>query len=658
MTQKDKNTNWKEFLAELRDGTKIYIVDGEHVRDNLDEQFTEGGHSEVYSFIPKSEIWVEHLESPSDMKENLTHELFEYYEMKEEENSYEKAHELASDIENALRRIPDYPGEQEPTKHPSNIYPHEKKESSMKIKKSAEEYTVEMYKNMLLDPLWREFQNEDITIAQSLGLRALDYHEGQDDPIYALGSSAYARSSVPVSIVEDAIYNLDLDSKEMPNDDELFDLIYELQSTLVDFFNSYKRKGKEGAAYTGHPIVRQYNTTLPPPTDYERKIYQQKEQTKLRNEYKKEMERLLKSIRQPSLEEASDEHLNYMLNVARNPFTKKDIRAVIDARKDAEQQEVQQEGQQEGQPSNIDTRIESTKEEETLQRESSMKIKKSAGLRKPKYVLYFDPKDHVEMNGRGIKYIYDAESDEKLSFEQGIEAIIEDLSGDIPEFYDYELNLYVGNATYFTYDLMVEYHPDEVPDEIVDKVGEWLDTNTFFEEIGKDGEETLDSKDELEGVKDLMHGIKEIKESTMKINSNTFQLKKGSEEYEELESILSKIAKDNSISDVEEIRVDVSQDTGIVHFKFAGEFNPLKEYALGKGHEKAEKDLREEEERMLKEDFPEDYEEFESFEEESDLGERLQEDYPEEFRGEPDISERTDRRRMGPKNTFPKRKRR
>lgn len=413
----NKTNTWKELLDELRDGTKIYIVDGEHVRDNLDEQFTEGGHSEVYSFIPKSEIWVEHLESPSDMKENLTHELFEYYEMKEEENSYEKAHELASDIENALRRIPDYPGEQEPTKHPSNIYPHEKKESSMKIKKSA-------------------------------------------------------------------------------------------------------------------------------------------------------------------------------------------------------------------------------------------------GLRKPKYVLYFDPKDHVEMNGRGIKYIYDAESDEKLSFEQGIEAIIEDLSGDIPEFYDYELNLYVGNATYFTYDLMVDYHPDEVPDEIVDKVGEWLDTNTFFEEIGKDGEETLDSKDELEGVKDLMHGIKKIKESTMKINSNTFQLKKGSEEHKELESILSKIAKDNSISDVEEIRVDVSQDTGIVHFKFAGEFNPLKEYALGKGHEKAEKDLREEEERMLKEDFPEDYEEFESFEEESDLGERLQEDYPEEFRGEPDISERTDRRRMSPKTTFPKRKRR
>jgi len=38
---------------------KVFIVDGEYVRDNLDEEFTNYGQHYQFKFIPKSEFWID-----------------------------------------------------------------------------------------------------------------------------------------------------------------------------------------------------------------------------------------------------------------------------------------------------------------------------------------------------------------------------------------------------------------------------------------------------------------------------------------------------------------------------------------------------------------------------------------------------------------------
>jgi len=54
----------------------------------------------------------------------------------------------------------------------------------------------------------------------------------------------------------------------------------------------------------------------------------------------------------------------------------------------------------------------------------------------------------------------------------------------------------------------------------------------------------------------------------MKINSNTISLEK--EDHAKLEEIVTKIASDNSIENVEEINIVLSQESGLVSFKEAG----------------------------------------------------------------------------------------
>lgn len=65
----------------------------------------------------------------------------------------------------------------------------------------------------------------------------------------------------------------------------------------------------------------------------------------------------------------------------------------------------------------------------------------------------------------------------------------------------------------------------------------------------------------------------------MKINSNTISLDKA--ELASIETIIKKIATENNISDVEEVRISLNQEKGLVSFKTAiSEENPLhqKEY--------------------------------------------------------------------------------
>lgn len=59
-----------------------------------------------------------------------------------------------------------------------------------------------------------------VWISRRLALRLLDWHGGQGDPIYAVGSSALNRGAcLPAKLVSDAAYNLrhDLKAENMPD---------------------------------------------------------------------------------------------------------------------------------------------------------------------------------------------------------------------------------------------------------------------------------------------------------------------------------------------------------------------------------------------------------------------------------------------------------
>jgi len=196
--------------------------------------------------------------------------------------------------------------------------------------------------------------------------------------------------------------------------------------------------------------------------------------------------------------------------------------------------------------SNTSDTMESTESKQA--REITMKDKKASNRN---YVIFH--KGPIEMNGKGISYITDKERDEKMSPDQGIEAIIEDLSGTYPEFYDYQLHLYI-NADMAGYGMEVDYHPDKVPDEVVDKVSEWLWQNVGFERIEEDTDKKFS---------------KVVKGDIMKINSNTVCLDK--EDHAKLEEVIKKIASENKIENVKEIHVSLSKDNGIIKF---GILNP------------------------------------------------------------------------------------
>ena len=57
----------------------------------------------------------------------------------------------------------------------------------------------------------------------------------------------------------------------------------------------------------------------------------------------------------------------------------------------------------------------------------------------------------------------------------------------------------------------------------------------------------------------------------MKLNSNTIKLEK--ESYEQLESVVKKIASENKIENVSGIEIKLLKDSGVVKFKSAGEMD-------------------------------------------------------------------------------------
>ena len=95
----------KRLLIKYSKKIKVWIVNGELVRDLLFLDFTEGGHDKVYPFIPSNEVWLDDDSTAKERKFILLHEIHERNLM-DKGWDYEKAHRSASEIEYFCRHNP------------------------------------------------------------------------------------------------------------------------------------------------------------------------------------------------------------------------------------------------------------------------------------------------------------------------------------------------------------------------------------------------------------------------------------------------------------------------------------------------------------------------------------------------------------------------
>lgn len=81
----------------------VFLVNGKAVRDNYRINFSQGGHSFVYDWIPKNEIWLE-KEEENELPYILAHEYTEMILMRDYNKKYEDAHKMASKAEMHYRK--------------------------------------------------------------------------------------------------------------------------------------------------------------------------------------------------------------------------------------------------------------------------------------------------------------------------------------------------------------------------------------------------------------------------------------------------------------------------------------------------------------------------------------------------------------------------
>lgn len=96
----------KKLLKVYSKNIKVWLVDGELVRDFFDTNFGGGSHGRVDPFTPKDEIWLDDDISQRERKFILLHELHERRLMQEKNLDYLKAHEAATKKEDFYRHNP------------------------------------------------------------------------------------------------------------------------------------------------------------------------------------------------------------------------------------------------------------------------------------------------------------------------------------------------------------------------------------------------------------------------------------------------------------------------------------------------------------------------------------------------------------------------
>ena len=92
----------ERLLGKLR-GLKVYLVDGELVRNQIDIDFTSGGTSARYAYCPVREIWIDTCLGSFDRFCTIIHEFVERSRMLEKGESYDTAHDVANRVEGWVR---------------------------------------------------------------------------------------------------------------------------------------------------------------------------------------------------------------------------------------------------------------------------------------------------------------------------------------------------------------------------------------------------------------------------------------------------------------------------------------------------------------------------------------------------------------------------
>lgn len=100
------NKTHYNLLEDYSNGLKIWLVNGEAVRDFFFIDYAFGGHDKVYSFIPKNEIWIEKVLGKREKRFILIHELHERYLMAKYHLTYHEAHLKATILEDHCRKHP------------------------------------------------------------------------------------------------------------------------------------------------------------------------------------------------------------------------------------------------------------------------------------------------------------------------------------------------------------------------------------------------------------------------------------------------------------------------------------------------------------------------------------------------------------------------
>jgi hypothetical protein len=86
-----------------RDGIQIWLVDGEYVRKNIDEEFTNFGQHFRFTYIPLDEFWIDQEAQDQEYSFFIDHLFIEYSLMKEGK-TYDEAITAADQIELEHRR--------------------------------------------------------------------------------------------------------------------------------------------------------------------------------------------------------------------------------------------------------------------------------------------------------------------------------------------------------------------------------------------------------------------------------------------------------------------------------------------------------------------------------------------------------------------------
>ena len=97
-------TPWKRYPGEAcPHGLVIVLVDGTHVRNTYDSDFSQGGNGYRYDFVPRGELWVD------DCLPEIEIPLVAFHECREAELmrhgwTYSRAHDRAKMLEDRFRR--------------------------------------------------------------------------------------------------------------------------------------------------------------------------------------------------------------------------------------------------------------------------------------------------------------------------------------------------------------------------------------------------------------------------------------------------------------------------------------------------------------------------------------------------------------------------